>query len=193
MLTCIARPKKLGDDSLSHPDDPNSSTAKNQSVKSLTTQVTEKKPQNAYLSLASPRVVIYTLHRARFFFFSVEGHGVEGVGGVQELQPVRGAESTQEPRRSGHRRRRLGRRLGSVPVVVPENRQFKLDDDEDVGEGNGSKAERNFKRRGNAELRQWPPCRAGGAVRRGERTERMGSAGGAGCFNYVCFASAWRE
>ncbi|XP_057752971.1 protein Brevis radix-like 4 isoform X1 [Arachis stenosperma] len=39
MLTCIARPKKLGEDSLSHPDDPNSSIGKNQSVKSITSQL----------------------------------------------------------------------------------------------------------------------------------------------------------
>lgn len=40
MLTCIARPKKPGNDSPSKPDDsdPNNA-AKNQAVKSLTTQV----------------------------------------------------------------------------------------------------------------------------------------------------------
>ncbi|KAJ1439894.1 hypothetical protein SESBI_02117 [Sesbania bispinosa] len=43
MLTCIARPKKLGDDSLSHPDDSdsnNNSAAKNHhGIKSLTYQI----------------------------------------------------------------------------------------------------------------------------------------------------------
>jgi hypothetical protein len=44
MLTCIARPKKPGNDSLSKPDDsdPNNATtnaAKNQAIKSLTSQV----------------------------------------------------------------------------------------------------------------------------------------------------------
>ena len=78
-------------------------------------------------------------------------------------------------------------------MVVQENREFKLDDDEDMGEGNGSEAKGDFERRGHAELRQRPPCGAGGAVRRRERTKRVGGAGGARCVNYVCFASAWRE
>jgi hypothetical protein len=42
MLTCIARPKKLGDDSLSQPeesDTTNTPGAKTQSIKSLTSQV----------------------------------------------------------------------------------------------------------------------------------------------------------
>ena len=45
MLTCIARPKKLGDDSLSQPEESDSTNTpgtKTQAIKSLTSQVLYK-------------------------------------------------------------------------------------------------------------------------------------------------------
>jgi len=66
---------------------------------------------------------------------------------------------------SSEQRHRVGRGFGPVPVVVPENGELELDDDKDVGEGDGGAAEGDFERGGNAELRQRTEGGAGGAVR----------------------------
>lgn len=92
---------------------------------------------------------------------SDKGYGVEGIGSVQALCSVHGATDAGKNQEQHYR---VGRGLRSVPMVVPENREFKLDDDEDVGEGNGGKVEGDFERGGNAELRQRTAGGAGGPV-----------------------------
>ena len=49
---------------------------------------------------------------------------------------------------SSEQRHRVGRGFGPVPVVVPENGELELDDDKDVGEGDGGAAKGDFERGG---------------------------------------------
>lgn len=101
MLTCIARPKKPGNDSVSKPDDsdPNNAAnaAKNQAIKSLTSQVSVEA-----MELKIEILFMWLLLVCNFLLlWSVildKGYGVEGVGGVQALRPLHRASNAGSTR-----------------------------------------------------------------------------------------------
>lgn len=117
MLTCIARPKKLGDDSPGQPEDTdpttNASGAKTQAIRSLTSQVRStcvlSFPETLILS-AFLGVVLVT---GGNYVISAQGHGVEGLGSVPELQPLHRASAAGQ---STQGNRRVGRRVRAVQV-----------------------------------------------------------------------------
>ena len=117
-----------------------------------------------------------------------KGYGIEGFGSVQALRSVHGASGSG----ASADQHRVGRGLRPVPVVVPADGEFELDDDSDVGEGDGGAAEGDIERRGDAELRERTSSGAVGAVRGRERAEGVGGAGGAWRFDYVRVVTTWR-
>lgn len=78
-----------------------------------------------------------------------KGYGVEGFGCIQALRSVHRASGAG----TSAGQHRVGRGLRPVPVVVPADREFKLDDDSDVGEGDGGAAKGDIERGGDAKLR----------------------------------------
>jgi hypothetical protein len=123
MLTCIARSKQPGDDSLSQADDDSAATTANhhpsaakqqqqqqQAIKSLTSQVPphfqgkKNQPESSkiHCSYNSLLPALTDFNYALFFLIiTVEGHGIKGIRCIPPLQPMHGAkhnysESTQE-------------------------------------------------------------------------------------------------
>lgn len=186
MLTCIARSKQPGDGSLGQPENaveahvntPNSS--KHPSIKSLTSQVISITAKFLLESIALSWVRVLR-------WFSAERHGAESVGSVQAVQPLHESESTQEQLAGIVR---CG--LGPIPLVVPADGKFKLDDATDVGEGDGGEVERDFEWRSHAQLSEWTPSWAGG-VCRGERAQGVGRSGRTRCSDYLRFSSSWGQ
>jgi len=182
MLTCIARPKKPDE------SDPNNATsaAKSQAIKSLTSQVGIVQEATKWKVHTDKELLIFV-----FLFLIVKldkGYGVEGFGSLQALRSVHGASGAG----TSEEQHRVGRGLRPVPVVVPADREFKLDDHSDVGEGDGGAVEGDIERGGDAELRQRTASGAVGAVRGRERAEGVGGAGGAWRFDYLRVVATWR-